>query len=254
MKKSIPFSGSPRTAIVIPQSYPDDWVINWHHHDFAQLVYACSGVMTVETADNHWVVPPQRAVWIPPYIDHRVTMYGQAEMRNLYVSVDGYQQLPEKSCVLNVSPLLRELILHLAVLTKETEKSGEAERLFLVILDQLKRANEMTFYLPMPTDVRLKHVCESILEHPDDNRTLAEWAAYINISSRSLSRLLRKDIGLSFVEYRQQARLFLALKLLAKGLPVSTVAMEVGFSSLSAFNHLFKKNFGQTPGHIFDAS
>ncbi len=106
----------------------------------------------------------------------------------------------------------------------------------------------------MASDARLKHICKSILEHPDDNRTLAEWAAHINISSRSLSRLFRKDIGLSFAEYRQQARLFLALKRLAKGLPVTTVAMEVGFSSLSAFNYLFKKNFDQMPGHILDAS
>lgn len=250
MKQQMGTIESLQTATVLSTSYPDGWVIDWHHHDFAQLVYACTGVMTVETVDNLWVIPPQRAVWVPPYIDHKVSMHGQADMRNLYVRPGCYQSLPEKSGVFNVSPLLRELVLHLASYTEESE-SEEIKRIFQVVMDQLKRASETSFYLPVATDDRLKLVCDHVLSQPDDNRTLVQWAAHINISSRSLSRLFRTDVGLSFVEYRQQARLLAALKLLAKGLPVTSVALDVGFSSLSAFNSLFKKSLGKTPGHFF---
>ncbi len=248
---NINFLEPSRPVIVIPQSYPDGFILDWHYHEFAQLVYACSGVMTVETAENHWVVPPQRAVWIPPDVNHKVTMDGQAEMRNMYVRANDYRSLPEKSCVLNVSPLLRELVLYLGSLQEEEGISGESERIFFVVIDQLKKADEVAFYIPTATDGRLKSICEALLTQPNDCRGLIEWAAEINISSRSLSRLFRKDIGLSFVEFRQQARLFKALKQLAKGIPVTTVAMNVGFSSLSAFNHLFKKNFGKPPGGFF---
>ncbi|MGI9276676.1 MAG: AraC family transcriptional regulator [Endozoicomonas sp.] len=242
----------PQPAIVVPRSYPDGQVLGWHQHDFAQLVYACSGVMTVETAENLWVIPPQRALWVPQEVPHKVSMHGQAEMRNLYVRADAFDELPEKSCVLTISPLMRELILHLACFPFQNKQIEEASRMIHVTMDQLRRANEVSFYLPMASDARLKSVCEALLLNPDDRRSLSEWAQRANVSSRSLSRLFRADLGMSFVEYRQQARLLGAIKLLAKGQPVSTVAMDVGFSSLSAFNRLFKKNIGTTPGHFFN--
>ena len=182
------------SAIVIPATYPDGLVIDWHQHDFHQLVYACSGVMTVETVDNLWVIPPQRAVWVTAGVLHKVSMHGKADLHNLYVNSAICHALPKNCCVFTISPLL------------------------LV---------------------------------PEDNRSLSGWADYINISSRSLSRLFRTELGVSFVEYRQQVRLFQALKYLASGASVTTVAMEVGFSSLSAFNRLFKRYFGTTPGHFF---
>ncbi|MGF1889395.1 helix-turn-helix transcriptional regulator [Photobacterium profundum] len=239
------------SAIVIPKSYPDGHIIDWHHHDFSQLVFAYSGVMIVETYENLWVIPPQRAVWIPAGVLHKVSMHGQAKMRNFYVRPNCDRQLPEQSCVLNVSTLMRELLLHLASVEFSESCREEIERLIKVTLDQLKSAHQVTFYIPIATDPRLASVCNALLNDPANSRSLSEWAAIINISSRSLSRLYRNELGLSFVEYRHQVRLLEALKQLAKGKPVTTVAMEVGFSSLSAFNRLFKRNFGTTPGHFF---
>ena len=179
-------------------------------------------------------------------------MHGHAEMRSLYIHNSFQPRLPKTTGVMTVSPLLRELILHLSTRTTEELESKEAERLCMVTLDQLKNASEESFYLPVATDRRLQAVCDALLCQPKDNRTLKEWAEQVNMSTRSLSRLFRSDIGLSFVEYRQQARLFAALKGLAKGLPVTSVAMNIGFSSLSAFNRLFKKNFGTSPRHFFE--
>lgn len=240
------------SVTVVPVSYPDGLVIDWHRHDFHQLVYACSGVMTVETADNLWVIPPQRAVWVPAGVLHKVSMHGNADMRNLYVNTGIRHELPANSCVFTVSPLLRELILHLSSITDADYSDHETRRLTLVTLDQLKQAREVSFHLPVASDSRLKHICDHLQLYPEDNRTLSDWADHINTSSRSLSRLFRVDLGVSFVEYRQQVRLFQALKLLASGASVSRVALDVGFSSLSAFNRLFKRYFGISPGHFFN--
>ena len=245
-------SGQIQTAVVIPANYPDGLVVDWHQHDYHQLVYACSGVMMVEASNNLWVIPPQRAVWVPAGVSHKVSMHGDAKMRNLYVNTSYEYYLPTDSCVFNISPLMRELISHLASAPDLHLARDETGRLIQVTLDQLKQASKVSFHLPVALNTKLKEVCDKILQTPDDNRTLSEWACYLNISSRSLSRLFRADLGISFVEYRQQVRMLEALKQLASSASVTRVALEVGFSSLSAFNRIFKRYFGTTPGHFFD--
>ncbi|MGF1700819.1 helix-turn-helix transcriptional regulator [Photobacterium makurazakiensis] len=253
MSNAILNTGIPHAAIVIPQSYPDSHIIDWHHHNFSQLVFACSGVMIVETHENLWVIPSQRAVWIPAGTLHKVSMHGHAEMRNFYVQAEygNDKELPKQSFVLNVTPLMRELLLHLATIDLETADKHEVERLIKVVLDQLRSAHQITFYLPVATDTRLVTICEALIAAPSNHDSLNEWASRINTSSRTLSRLFRKELGMSFIDYRQQVRLFEALKQLAKGKSVTIVAMEAGFSSQSAFNRLFKRSFGVTPGNFF---
>ncbi|KLV04120.1 AraC family transcriptional regulator [Photobacterium aquae] len=240
--------GRPDKAVVIAKSYPDGYLIDWHYHDFSQLVYACRGVMTVETQRDLWVIPPQRAVWIPAGVRHKVVMHGCAEMRNFYVRPDLYPQLPNESTVISVTALLRELLLHLASPQAKTLSSDVLDRLIEVTLDQFLVARHVSFNLPVASDPRLRKVCEAIAENPNHQDSLLQWAERANVSSRTLSRLFRAEIGLSFVEYRQQARLFAALILLAQGMPVTRVALEVGFTSVSAFNRLFKQSFAVTPG------
>ena len=150
-----------------------------------------------------------------------------------------------------MTPLLRELILHLATLPSENVNEETTSRLYQVVADQLHSVQTIPFQLPVVSHKRLKPLCDALLQQPQDRRTLEEWSQSVNMSSRSISRLFRQEVGLSFVEYRQQARLLAALKALAKGVSVSAVGLEVGFSSLSAFHHVFKKNFGFTPKHFF---
>lgn len=243
-----------RPAVVIPKSYPNGFVIDWHFHRYHQLVCARCGVMAVETENNLWLIPPQRAVWVPAYQKHKVYMYGDAEMKNLYLHQDIDLDLPGESCVLNISAMLREIINHLS---EYAEKEGRAlfsqpyRNLIQVVLDQLKVAPQASVNIPIPSDKRLIPICEAILEDPANNQSLKEWAERASVSSRTLSRMFRNDLGMSFIDYRQQARLFSALKLLASNQPVTTVALSCGFSSLSAFNRLFKINFGVTPGKFF---
>lgn len=232
--------------------YPNGYVNEWHCHNYAQLLYACSGVMVVNVPGNLWVSPPQRAVWVPPRVPHKVTMHGRAEMKSLYITTEDYPGLPEASCVLSVSPLLRELLVHLSELPENLNPDSSIERLLLVTIDQLKLSSSVQLSIPNCSNKRLLPVCQEILQHPNNNDTLEQWSNKAHISSRTLSRLFKSELGMSFVQYRQQVRLVEALKRLASGEPVTSVAMNVGFASLSAFNRLFKNYFGTAPGKFFD--
>ena len=238
-------------AVVIPKHYANGHVIDWHCLRHNQLVYASSGVMAVETESKLWVVPPQRAVWIPAHESHKIYMYGDAAMKNVYLLPSIDTELPNQSDVLNVSPMLREMIIHLSEQPVDQASTDSYWRIVQVLLDQLKVAPQASIQVPLPNDAKLGLVCNSLLDEPADNRSLKQWAEEINVSSRTLSRLFRNEVGMSFIEYRQQARLFHSLTLLAQTHPVTTVALECGFTSLSAFNHLFKQSFGVTPGRFF---
>ena len=238
-------------AVVIPKHYANGHVIDWHYHRHNQLVYASSGVMAVETESKLWVVPPQRAVWIPAHESHKIYMYGDAAMKNVYLLPSIDTELPNQSDVLNVSPMLREMIIHLSEQPVVQASPDSYWRIVQVLLDQLKVAPQASIQVPLPNDAKLGLVCNSLLDKPADNRSLKQWAEEINVSSRTLSRLFRNEVGMSFIEYRQQVRLFHSLTLLAQTHPVTTVALECGFTSVSAFNHLFKQSFGVTPGRFF---
>src|ERR1700758_312939 len=95
----------------LTRDYPAGYVIPLHFHDRDQLVYASRGVMTVRTGSGTWVVPPHRAVWIPTQIPHTITMSGLVAMRTLYLKPRLAKGLPRDCCVINVSTLLKELIL-----------------------------------------------------------------------------------------------------------------------------------------------
>ena len=92
--------------------YSSGYRIHRHEHAWGQLIYASDGVMSVETDHGTWVVPPRRAVWVPPAVAHEIEMSGSVAMRTVYLRPDLTHDLPEGPCVVHVTPLLRELILH----------------------------------------------------------------------------------------------------------------------------------------------
>jgi AraC-like DNA-binding protein len=147
--------------------------------------------------------------------------------------------------------MMREMIMHLSLQPYQQSMSSNYCHIVQVLLDQIKIAPQASIQIPLPKNEKLALVCTALLQDPASNRSLKEWARVVNVSSRTLTRLFRADIGVTFVEYRQQVRLFHALRLLSQEQSVTTISYECGFSSLSAFNYLFKKNFGVTPGQFF---
>lgn len=222
-----------------------------HRHRRDQLVYASEGVITVTTARGAFVVPPQRAVWMPGGVEHRIDARRAVAMRTLYLEPGGAAGLPAAVCVLHVTPLLRELILAAVAQPQAYRSNSPEERLMSVILDQIRVLPVAPLALPMPADPRLRRVAEALLADPADDRALAHWAREAGASARTLARLFRRETAMSFRVWRQQLRLLRALEMLAAGEAVTTVALDLGYDSPSAFIAMFRRNLGTTPTRYF---
>jgi AraC-like DNA-binding protein len=244
----------PRDGIVV-RSYvvrhTNDFAIRPHAHDWHQLIYASEGVMWVQTAEGDWVVPPNRAVWVPAGIEHGIEMSGSVLVQTLYLSTSLSGKLPKRCCAVNVSPLLRELVRHTVMLGMLNKNDPVRARLIGVLLDQLSVLSTIPLQLPWPSDERAQRAAAWVRGHLGEPSSTRQIARRAMLSVRTLERLFQKETGLSFGKWRQQLRLLHALRLLAAGRPVTTVALEVGYESASAFIVMFKRTLGVTPHRYF---
>ena len=231
-------------------NYPAGWNTGRHHHLRQQLVFATQGVMTVATPAGWWVVPPQLAVWIPARLEHALLMHRTVKLRTLYLD-ERLPGLPTEPRVVNVSPLLRELILRLMELPAEATAGGAGERLVAVLLDELQAGPTVPLHLPEPSDSALRRICNALRDDPANRDDLATWGRKVGASSRTLTRRFLAQTGMGFAAWRQQARLLAALPMLAEGRSVTIVYQEVGYESPSAFIAAFRRSLGASPGRYF---
>jgi len=237
----------PRPVVALARDLPPADGFDWHSHPRFQLVYASRGVMTVDTRDATWVVPPQRAVWMPPQVEHRITTKGVLELRSLYIQPRAAARMPRTCEVLEVTPLLRELIVRATQLPMEYDLRGPAGRLVRLLLDELGSLPRLPYHLPMPKTAPLAAICRRLLDAPDDAATLEEVARDGALSGRTLARHFRRHTGMSFAEWRRRARLLRALGWIAEGRPILEVAIELGYESPSAFSAMFRRELGAPP-------
>ncbi|WP_081944334.1 AraC family transcriptional regulator [Thalassospira australica] len=241
----------PRAVYVRVSDMPAGHHVATHSHDWNQLLYAIEGTMTVVTEAGMWIVPPQRAVWVPPHTQHAVGCTGFTRARHLYIGRDVATNLPDQCMVLEVSPLLRELIRAATEIPIDYDEDGEEGRLIRVLLDQIKAPDQDKLHLPAPKDARLSRICDHLQGDPADNRTLDDWATICGASSRTLARLFQRETGMPFREWRQKLRLLYALEKLAHDRPVTEIALDLGYENPSAFIAMFRKATGRTPGGYF---
>ncbi len=242
------------SAQVATLSYEFDGghVVPEHFHPEDQLVFASKGVMTVRTRQGIWVVPPMRAVWIPAETPHSVAMSGTVSMRTLYFLPRLVRSLPAKCLVMNVSPLLRELILHACKFPKLNKKASVQRVIIEIIVDQLEAAHSIPLQLPHPTDSRAMRVAQVLLADPGKQRTLETLCVDCGAGKRTIERLFITETRMTFSKWRQQLRLLHAMQLLASGEKVTGAALDVGYSSTSAFISMFRRQLGTTPTRYFE--
>src|ERR1700742_1786466 len=231
--------------------YPSGASTGVHAHPRGQLLYAIEGVMIVRSAAGIWVVPPNRAVWLVAGLGHEGGMRGGVKIRAVFVDPRAASHLPQASCVLAVSPLLRELIVAAMRVPLDYEPETRDERLLRLLLDELREERVLPLHLPMPRDARLRTVCEALVARPDDVSTAEHWAGQIKVTPKTLHRLFAKETGLTFGQWRQQVRLLFALERLARGDRVIDVALDSGYASQSAFAAMFRKHFGMPPSAFY---
>jgi len=217
-----------------------------------QLAYASRGVMSVVTSQGTWVVPPHRAVWIPAGVVHSVQMSGRVAVRTLFFrSRLSGGRLPRTCLAVNVSPLVRELVLHASRRSTLRRDKAADRRLAQVILDQLETLPAEPLQLPMPNDPRARKAAELLQAEPGERASLAEVTRAIGASKRTLERLFLGETHMTLGRWRQRLRLVEALRLLATGHAVTRVALDVGYQSPSAFISAFRRELGTTPGRYF---
>ncbi|MGE4335146.1 MAG: helix-turn-helix transcriptional regulator [Pigmentiphaga sp.] len=224
------------------EHFPAGTRIAPHRHPRGQFLFATTGTMFVRTAGHAWMVPPSLALWIPAGLEHAIDAHGDLQMRTLYLNAASAETLPQRCVVLNVTPLLRELILRM---TSDPPAGNDpaAELIGRLTVLEISRLPPCTLELPMPYSPDLLDMCEQVLQQParrsDTGRAMA--------SARTLYRRFHAETGLSFVQWRKQACLLHAVRRLSAGEAVTRVALDLGYDSPSAFSTMFRRTLGVTP-------
>lgn len=217
-----------------------------HHHRQGQLAVVLEGMMTCEVPGALWIAPVHGGLWIPGNTPHSNRVTANARVCFVFVTRE-VPDMPLTCCALGITPLARELILHLAGLPASRTQREQNERLRVVLLDQLAIMSREPLHLPVSDDPRVRRMVEAMMRNPSDRTTASQWASRLAMSERTLARLIQAETGMSFGRWRQRLHLVLALQWLSSGASVQRVAGDLGYGSVSAFITMFKQSTGKSP-------
>jgi len=227
--------------------YPRDYFVDEHSHGSDQLIHAIRGVMEVSSGQSSWLIPPHFAIWIPERMPHRIRMRGAVSMRTLYLRKTIARRMPRRCSVLQVSPLLRELIVEAVRIAELRHRNTVHRSLQALIVSEMERAVPIPSFVTLPKDRRAQAVAEAVMSNRDGSASLAILSESAGASVRTVERAFRRDTGLSFESWRRQFRLMKAIGLLVEGRAVKEVAFEIGYRQPSAFVQMFRGTLGTTP-------
>ena len=236
---------------LVARSFRQGTRLDPHMHREAQLVYATSGTMQVTTPNGLWLVPPDRAVWVPAKLRHAIDMLADTTMRTLYFDLDwlaqaGQRSLLEQEFVVNVSSLLREMI---AALFDGDDDLARAGLLIRLTVLELRQAGDSTTFIPLPQEPRCRRAAQMVLAAPAAAFDIDTLAEKVGTSARTLSRLFSAQTQLSFKSWCQRARIAAAIESLSTdaNVTVKQLAADLGYASVPAFSHAFRQVTGHTP-------
>lgn len=243
-------SDVPVLAFAFKRRGAEDWAPE-HSHERGQLFALPRGLLVVEAGNERWMFPSQRCAWIPPNWIHAGRSVGGASGAMVYLSAQACRGLPKKPCMFSSSELLFSVVDRVLTWNPRDPVDATQRHLIAVLRDEIRKPERQPLRLPIPTDARLARVAHALLDDVADERTLDEWARYAGMSRRALMRAFSDQVGMTFGRWRQQARLFAALELLAQNKSVTDAAIAVGYDSVSAFIEMFRTMLGSTPQVYF---
>ncbi|TNE62005.1 MAG: AraC family transcriptional regulator [Alphaproteobacteria bacterium] len=237
-------------AFLMARDYADGEVVPSHSHSVGQLLQATSGVIRARTPGRAWAVPPGRALWIPADTGHGFWMNGEVRLRTLFVHPRSETPMPDGPVLIKVSPLMRELILRGLEIVGTVQEPVLWPLVSALLLKELLLAPRDCLSLPWPkSDVLLKFA--ALVEGmPEDRRPLQALASELGIGAKTLSRRFLSETGLTPDAWRRQARLLAAVSWLETGVPVTSVAYDLGYASVGAFSKAYRDAFGVLPGKV----
>ena len=218
-----------------------------HRHMQSQFIYSSAGVMMLSSEQGAWLVPPDRAVWIPAGALHEARMITSVSTMTVWIEPDPTIKMPDKCQVVNVSPLMRQLLIEAVKPPAQTGADKRTRLITGLLLNELEILPGLPYRLPFPKNSQLASRCRAFLRKPSPHETIDEWSNALCMSRRTFTRLFREETGLSFSAWRQQACLLAALPRLAAGELVTAVAIDLGYNSPAAFTTMFKRLQGVPP-------
>lgn len=216
-------------------------------HSWGQFVYSVAGVIELTVKSSRYSAPPDFGVWLPPETEHLAWAGNETAYLLLDIEQSLCDRLPRQASVLSVGPIAKAILLDLKKRGVGEPQTGDDARLMRVLIDQLSVGSPLECFLPVSDDRALKQVLEALCKNPGDSRSLGEWASHVHSTERTLARRCKRDLGMSFVKWRQRLRLSRAVAMLADGLSVQTVAYRLGYGTTSAFIAMFQAAIGATP-------
>lgn len=242
-----------RVVVALAMDWPKNTESSPHYHDRGQLLFASKGIMNVTTDAGAWVVPSQRAVWIPARTVHSIKFKTDVELRTVYIEECAAHAMPTSCCVIAVSTFLRELLIQAMDVPTLYHPGGRDERLMNLVIDELSgiTAKVGEYHLPLPKDKRVQQIVEEMRNDPGNQMNLEDWSRQVGASGRTIQRIFKQETGMSFGAWKRQAILLEALRKLADGESVLNVSIDLGYSSQSAFTHMFRQTLGVTPYRFF---
>ena len=249
-----PFENIPRSVVAIANDYPAGLTFPAHTHRRAQFAFAARGTISVATPEGRWLVPPQRACWVPAGLPHEMTMSGPVTMLNAFVSPTeaNAARMPAHCCVYGVSTLLKQLLEEAVGLPAMYDVDSRAGKLMDLLVAEIASMPSLSLNAPLPSDPRLARACRKLFDAPSIAKKLDSMAAEVGMSRRTFTRLFRVQTGVSFAEWRQQVCLLAAIERLSRGQPVTVVALDLGYASPSAFASAFRRVLGKAPTHYLE--
>jgi AraC-like DNA-binding protein/mannose-6-phosphate isomerase-like protein (cupin superfamily) len=236
---------------LVARNYRKGTRLDTHMHREAQLVYAARGTMQVTTPKGRWLVPPDRAVWVPAKLEHAIDVLADIEMRTLYFDLawlkrEQRSESLDAEYVVRVSPLLHQAILALFDGRNDPDRIALLVRLAML---ELHQAEDSTTFIPLPHEPRCRRAAEIVLGDPTGSHEIEALAREVGTSARTLSRLFSSETQLSFKSWCQRARIASAIEKLSVdgNLSVKQLASDLGYASVPAFSHAFRQVTGKTP-------
>ena len=251
MTTTVSFSFQHRPFVPYARDYAHGESEPWHQHNCAQLLHILSGVVRVETVSGCWVVPPGRGVWLPANTQHAIRTTGNVAARTLFIDPLARADLPASCQIVQITPLLRELIVASFSLAEEYRPGSRDERVYELILDEIRGMQALPFYLAEPESEVLKKLCSQIRDAISLPWSKAQAASMVGMSEKTLNRHFQQQTALTYSEWVRRAKLMNALERLAQGHSVLRVALDLGYGSHSAFTAMFRRVMGISPSDYY---
>ncbi|HEY2196145.1 MAG TPA: helix-turn-helix transcriptional regulator [Mycobacterium sp.] len=225
-------------------------VTGWHSHDLHQIQYAIGGVVEVETASGHFLLPPQQAAWIPIGLEHQATMTPNVRSVAVMFDPDLLPDIDTRARIIAVSPLIRQMMIYALRWPIDRPDGDPLSDGFFQTLGHLvfeALDHEAPLSLPAADHPVVAAAMDYTKAHLS-SVTAGEVSRAVAVSERTLRRQFETAIGMSWRTYLLHARMLRAMALLvAPGDSVQRTAAAVGFDSLSAFTRAFTRFCGETP-------